>query len=144
MDNEWVNFNQFDLVLCNQVLEHVPNPERALFNLIKITKSGGAIWITCPAICGIHGEPYYFSSGYNPRFLKQLGEKIGLETKHLGSWGNKKILLNSVLNNWLTEPNLRPLAINRAQFRFPTLFFLDGRSNQLDIITDSWELFIKP
>lgn len=40
--------NFFDLVLLNDVLEHLKNPEIALRNIYKILKRGGILYITTP------------------------------------------------------------------------------------------------
>lgn len=40
--------NNFDLILCSEVLEHVPNPEKALATLYRIVKPGGIVVVTTP------------------------------------------------------------------------------------------------
>ena len=53
LTNNWssdnfININakgRFDLVICNQVLEHVPDPIKAFKNLNFLTKKGGYIWV---------------------------------------------------------------------------------------------------
>lgn len=38
----------FDKVICSEVLEHIPEVERAISELIRITKPGGYIYISLP------------------------------------------------------------------------------------------------
>src|SRR5271169_2726894 len=40
--------NAFDLVVCEQVLEHVPNVDRALDTLARVVKPGGRLVIGIP------------------------------------------------------------------------------------------------
>jgi ubiquinone/menaquinone biosynthesis C-methylase UbiE len=40
--------NFFDLTICSEVLEHVPEYEKALKELIRVTKVGGFVLITVP------------------------------------------------------------------------------------------------
>ncbi len=53
--------NYYDTILCTQVLEHVPNPEKVLKEFHRILKSGGKLFLTAPQSWGIHGkEPYHY------------------------------------------------------------------------------------
>ncbi len=40
--------NYFDLIICNDVLEHIEKPELALKNIIRVLKKGGVLYITSP------------------------------------------------------------------------------------------------
>ncbi len=55
----------FDLVICWDVLEHLPQPRRALVNLIHTTKPGGLLILALPNVYSIKGlvtklTPYRF------------------------------------------------------------------------------------
>ncbi len=39
----------FDLVICSEVLEHVPDPQRALAEIRRVTKPGGTVILTTPS-----------------------------------------------------------------------------------------------
>jgi hypothetical protein len=45
----------YELVLCNQVLEHIYNPFQGIKNIHFITKKNGYAWISIPTINCIHG-----------------------------------------------------------------------------------------
>jgi SAM-dependent methyltransferase len=52
---------RFDLVLCTQVLEHVPEPRKVLGELRRVLKPGGALWISAPLSFHEHEVPHdYF------------------------------------------------------------------------------------
>ncbi len=40
--------NFFDVVICSQVLEHIPNPQLVAREILRVTRKGGVIIITVP------------------------------------------------------------------------------------------------
>jgi len=71
--------NTYDLILCTEVLEHVPSPAAVLREFYRIMKPSGQLFITVPQGYGIHGEPYNFF--YFTRFgldlvLKEAGFEV--------------------------------------------------------------------
>jgi SAM-dependent methyltransferase len=67
----------FDLILCREVLEHVPEPIRAVKEFARIVKPEGKLLLAAPLGSGLHQEPYHFYGGYMPhwylRFLHEAG-----------------------------------------------------------------------
>lgn len=67
----------FDVVICTEVLEHVPEPIAVVRELGRIVAPGGRLILTAPLGSGIHQEPYHFYGGYTPywyqRFLQEAG-----------------------------------------------------------------------
>ncbi len=50
-----------DSILCLQVLEHVPDPERALREFYRCLKPGGVLLLSVPHLAYLHNEPHdYF------------------------------------------------------------------------------------
>jgi SAM-dependent methyltransferase len=82
--------NTYDLVLCEQVLEHVLNPKRAIENLSAILKPGGLLHITVPAINNSHGEPFYFYAGFPAKTLAEFARGAGLAVLECSSWMSDK------------------------------------------------------
>lgn len=70
--------NTFDSVLCNQVLEHVFNPDEFLTEINRVLKSGGQLLLTVPFIWDEHERPYDFAR-YSNFGLKALLEKNGFK-----------------------------------------------------------------
>jgi len=58
--------NEFDCVLCTEVLEHLSRPELAIREFGRIIRPGGTLIITAPLISGIHMAPYHYHSGFSP------------------------------------------------------------------------------
>ena len=53
--------NVFDIVICNQVLEHVQEPQVVINELFRTLKPGGSICLTTPQGWGVHQAPHdYF------------------------------------------------------------------------------------
>jgi SAM-dependent methyltransferase len=62
----------FDVILCTEVLEHVPRPIEALQEMVRITKPGGRLFITAPLGSGLHQEPYHFYGGYTDHWYRKF------------------------------------------------------------------------
>jgi len=73
-----VDGGMFDVVLCTEVFEHVPDPISALKELVRITKIGGKILITAPLGSGLHQLPYHFYGGFTPEWYTYFAKKFGL------------------------------------------------------------------
>ncbi len=100
----------FDVILCTEVLEHVPEPIRAVQEFARILKPGGKLLLTAPLGSGLHQEPYHFYGGYTPhwyrKFLKEAGfESITIEPnggffKH---YGQESLRFVTLLAPWREE-----------------------------------------
>ncbi len=47
----------FDVVVCSEVLEHVPDPRPVLVEIYRVLVPGGQVLITCPFMYRVHGDP---------------------------------------------------------------------------------------
>ena len=72
------NDNKFDSILCNQVFEHVFNPDVFLSELRRIIKPGGKLLLTVPFVWDEHEQPYDYAR-YSSFGLVSLLEKNGLK-----------------------------------------------------------------
>jgi SAM-dependent methyltransferase len=68
----------FDSVLCNAVLEHVQNADRAIRELARVVRKGGHVVIAVPFLQPYHACPGDFRR-YTADGLAQLGRSAGLE-----------------------------------------------------------------
>lgn len=50
----------FDALLCNQVLEHVPDDDAFIRELARVIKPGGLLVLTAPFVWDEHEQPYDF------------------------------------------------------------------------------------
>jgi SAM-dependent methyltransferase len=71
-----VEDGRFDLVLCAQVLEHLPEPLAVLKELHRVLRPGGRLWLSCPLFYEEHDTPYDFFR-YTRFGLTSLLEEAG-------------------------------------------------------------------
>ena len=105
----------YDLVLCEQVLEHCLNPARAFHNLATLLKPGGVLHVSVPAINNTHGEPHYFYAGFPTSTLEAFAKKADLTVMACNSWRSDKAARMYATCDWA------PLAESG-----PLIFFLQG------------------
>jgi SAM-dependent methyltransferase len=104
--------SSFDVVLCTEVLEHVPEPIKVVHEFSRILKPGGKLLLTAPLGSGIHQEPYHYYGGYTPywyqKFLAEAGftdisvEPNGGFFKH---YGQESIRLIRMTTPWTLDVN---------------------------------------
>jgi SAM-dependent methyltransferase len=85
----------FDVVICEQVIEHVPDPWRAAANLRGLCGPGGHVVVSTPFLIRVHELPVYGMRDYwrfTPRGMRTLLESAGLEVSLVGSWGNRRCI----------------------------------------------------
>lgn len=149
----------FDVILCTEVLEHVPRPIEALREMARITKPGGRLFLTAPLGSGLHQEPYHFYGGYtdhwyrkflaefgcdvvsiepNHGFFAHLGQECArfkwqfdrLELKHSGYETELAYLMGSVLPRYLYQLDEKfPLR------EFTIGFHVEAKRNQDSLVT---------
>ncbi len=78
----------FDAVMCIEVLEHVPEPGRALRELTRLLRPGGTLIITAPFCSRTHFAPYFYQTGYSRYFYEYWLDKLGLEIQEIQYNGN--------------------------------------------------------
>jgi ubiquinone/menaquinone biosynthesis C-methylase UbiE len=74
----------FDVIICTEVLEHLPEPIKAVREMARLLRPQGKLILTAPLGSGVHQEPYHFYGGYTPywyeRFLHEAGfDEIDVE-----------------------------------------------------------------
>lgn len=73
----------FDVVLCTEVLEHVPQPIQVLAEIGRVLRTGGRLFLTAPLGSGLHQQPHHFYGGYTPHFYRKFLPRAGLEVVSL-------------------------------------------------------------
>lgn len=66
----------FDAVLCNQVLEHVFNPNEFVAEMHRVLKPGGTVVLTVPFVWDEHEQPFDYAR-YSSFGLRALFEQSG-------------------------------------------------------------------
>jgi SAM-dependent methyltransferase len=100
-----------DVVICEQVLEHVVDPCAAARNLRELCSPGGHVVVSTPFMVRVHELPLYSMHDYwrfTPRGLRTLLEGAGLEVAEVGSWGNRRCVVAN-FDRWPARRSWNPL-----------------------------------
>lgn len=73
----------FDVVLCTEVLEHLPDPVRALDEMARLLKPGGMMIVTAPFWSLTHQAPFHFATGFNRFFYEHHFARLGFDVVEL-------------------------------------------------------------
>jgi SAM-dependent methyltransferase len=92
--------SSFDSVLCNQVLEHVFNPDEFLGEIVRVLKPGGKLLLTVPFVWDEHEQPYDYAR-YSSFGLRALLEKQGLTILQHKKLGEDASILFQLANAYL-------------------------------------------
>jgi SAM-dependent methyltransferase len=68
---------EFDTIVCNAVLEHVPQIEKVMSELARSLKPGGNLIVAIPFLQPFHADPTDFRR-YTEDGIRELGELHGL------------------------------------------------------------------
>ena len=95
----------FDLVVCGELLEHVPDPKPVLREIYRVLKPGGTVLITVPFLFRIHADPFDFGR-YTDRYWELNINKVGFEIFEVEKQG----LFYAVISNFIEQylQNIRP------------------------------------
>jgi SAM-dependent methyltransferase len=102
---------RFDVVICEQVIEHVVDPAAAAANLRGLCEPGGHVVVSTPFLIRVHELPMYGMHDYwrfTPRGLRLLLERAGLVVDTVGSWGNRRCIAAN-LDRWPAYRRWHPL-----------------------------------
>lgn len=75
--------NSFDVILCTEVLEHVPEPVTAVGELARILKPGGRLLLTAPLSSILHQQPYHYYGGYTPHWYYHFLTEAGFHVESI-------------------------------------------------------------
>lgn len=136
--------DSFDTVICNQVLEHVSDPERLMGEISRVLRAGGCAIITAPFMQPVHADPGdYFR--YTPEGIVALAGRCGLVEVEKGRYGGIWALASSFLKFGLFDPYKKQSRIKRAVFqRMNRLFqWLDRFAHPRKVFSDSYAVLMK-
>lgn len=83
---------EWDVIIAEQVLEHLADPQKALDNMYAMLRSGGVLLITTPFLLKFHPVPRDYSrwteDGIREMLLRSKFSRVAVS-----SWGNRECLI---------------------------------------------------
>lgn len=79
----------FDIILCSEVFEHLPDPLKALDEFSRLLKPGGKLIVTAPFSSLVHFAPYHYATGFSRYWYEHHFPLRSLEIEELtpnGDW----------------------------------------------------------
>lgn len=74
----------YDSILCNAVLEHVPDPEGVMAEFHRLLRDDGTLVVSVPFLQPFHPTPFDFRR-YTRSGLEQLAERNGFRVQYIWS-----------------------------------------------------------
>lgn len=92
---------KFDLIMANQVWEHLDRPYAATKNVRRMLRKGGHFWLAVPFFIPFHAAPMD-NSRWSARGLTNLLIESGFEEDeiHAEQWGNRNAALRNMEEKW--------------------------------------------
>ena len=94
----------FDLILANQVWEHLDRPYEATLNVLEMLRPGGYFWLAVPFFIPFHAAPQDCSR-WSARGLRNLLAECGFASDAIQAeqWGNRHAALRNLEPDWPPE-----------------------------------------
>lgn len=73
----------FNVILCSEVFEHLPDPVKVFKEFYRLLTPGGQLILTAPFCSLTHFAPYHFSTGFNSYFYEHHLVNQGFEIEEL-------------------------------------------------------------
>lgn len=109
---------QYDLVIADQVFEHILWPFRAVANVHAMLRPGGWFFVASPFLLRVHAHPYDCSR-WTETGMRHLLAEGGFEAERIetGSWGNARAV-RANFKRWVPQTWWRSL---RNEPNLPTM-----------------------
>jgi SAM-dependent methyltransferase len=85
-----------DTILCTEVMEHVPDPERTIAEFARVLRPGGTLITTAPFVYPIHDAYDFFR--YSPDGLAVMMKRHGLTIEKVEPLSGTAITIASMFN----------------------------------------------
>lgn len=123
----------FDAIMCIEVLEHLPEPIKAIEEFHRLLKPGGYLILTAPFCSLTHFAPYHFYTGYNRYFYDKVLAEKGFNVTEMVENGNffeylaQEIRRIPYITEKYTDKKLNVIERLEIRFMLKTLGTLSGK-----------------
>ena len=80
--------SSYDAVMCVEVFEHIPQPEKAMQEFSRLLKRNGILILTAPVCSLTHYAPYYFFNGFSKYYFQRTLPVYGFSIEQISYNGN--------------------------------------------------------
>jgi glycosyltransferase involved in cell wall biosynthesis/SAM-dependent methyltransferase len=117
----------FDLVMSQAVLEHVPDPQAAVNEMVRVLRPGGVLYVEVAFMQPVHAVPYHFMN-VTPHGLAHLCQ--ALEVEESGTFGGLELTMG-----WFVDmlDARRRVGGDRVEDMLATLRDLDATLSPADL-----------
>jgi hypothetical protein len=113
---------QSDVVICEQVIQYVPDPVAAARSLYTMCAPGGHVLISTSLLIRVHEMPTDYWR-FTPAGLELLLGSVGLSVEEASGWGNRQCV-RANFSTWARQTWWRSLANERE---FPVVVWAFAR-----------------
>jgi SAM-dependent methyltransferase len=125
--------NAFDTVVSTEVLEHVPEPQKAMNEMYRVLKPGGYLVLSTPMYWPRHEVPYdFFRYPYDG--MLHLVKTSGLELVRIFNRGRSYAMVGQVLQH------THPVRARWVSWLINYFFLRCDRRLKMDAITMGWTI----
>ena len=100
-----------DVIVADQVLEHVPRPWLAIQNMRRLCRDGGLVVVTTPFLVRRHELPSDYWR-FTEEGMRVLLEDAGLRVEAIRTWGNRLCVVGN-LGRWSRPRSWYPMGNER-------------------------------
>jgi SAM-dependent methyltransferase len=79
---------KYDLIICTEVLEHVPDPAAAFKKMVSLLSPKGTLVISVPMMSLMHQAPYWFQAGLSPQWFEYHSKHSFMTVESLTIYGD--------------------------------------------------------
>lgn len=105
---------EFDSIICNEVLEHIFNPNEFLAEITRVMKKGAYGIFTVPFVWDEHEQPFDYAR-YSSFGLKHVLELGGLEVIEMKKTNNDLAVIFQLINVYIYKKIARNSRVNRIK-----------------------------
>jgi SAM-dependent methyltransferase len=115
----------FDAILCTEVIEHLPNPRRAMEECARVCRAGSLILLTAPLTWPEHEIPHDYYR-FTRHGLRVLLEGAGFSIQEIAPRGGWPIVIAQLLGFWSCHGFEAPWNLLTRLVALPIVTLLSG------------------
>ncbi len=125
---------KYDVVICEQVLEHVVDPMSAVAKLADMLRPDGLLVVSTPFLVRLHYCPGDYWR-FTPDGMRLLLEAADLTVERIGRWGNRACISRDLRSrSWTGRPidfsRMRPWRPLRNEAETPSVVWAFARRHR--------------